>query len=161
EVGRWKLGVGSWALEVGSWELDVGSWELDVGSWELGVGSWKLEVGSWELGVGSWALWSCRSPATKLSPSDPYPNPRRGAERGERLWPDRRPLAGGARDPARARRDDQLRLDHRKLIADAPARPCPERDVRTSRPLGLALRREASGIEPVWIGPQRGPAMDD
>src|SRR5574339_823768 len=63
--------------------------------------------------------------------------------------------------PLRDPRDDDLRLEHRELIADAAARAAAERNVRESWTRRFALGCESIWIEALGIRPQLLPAMDD
>src|SRR5262245_18113204 len=91
----------------------------------------------------------------------PGANSRRRPQRDERLGPNL--LISDQLDPEalRDRGDDQLRLEHRELIADAAAGAAAEREVGESRTRGFALWRESIGIEALRIRPQLRPAMDD
>src|SRR5262249_1718081 len=84
---------------------------------------------------------------------EPRANPRRWPQRDERFRPDGLIAPDLDAIPLRDRRDDQERLDHRELIADAAARTGAERDVGEPRPRGFALGRESIRVEALGIRP--------
>src|SRR5215471_18011694 len=94
----------------------------------------------------------CRPECRRLSRSpslDDHGHTEPGPQRDQRPWIRQVSRRDVKTVRLRESRDDQLRLNQRKLVADALARSCAERDIRELWTIRAALECKTLGIEPL------------